>query len=827
MPYWISSTLAATPALAWVFFGLGLPWSLALLPRKDWRDRAMMMALALALGPMLLTAWMFILGTFGSAEKSLLRFDLILAGTAIMAAIGAALAGRKRRRESPAPSNPLSALAFDEILLLVLIGIALIVRWLGMAYWPFTAYDALWVFGYEGRLYTLLGYIPPTIGYYPQFLPLQYTYAQLAVGGIDDHAARAVLPFLHVSSILAVYVLGNRLFNRRTGIFAAALWALYPHVASWSRFGDLEIPTTFLFTLAAAFFFMAWSGQEPRRRYAVIAGILLGAGLWTKPTMGAFVWGVLLLGFIELMRLRLDWRAARPRLEIMFITGLAAAPLGGIWYVRNVLLGHNAVDFPTGFWLTQAARSGAEFGWPLLALLVLMGYLFFGAHSARPDSRRSSIGLSLVVIGLLPSIVSPHRMGAFEWLALAAGSALLFITLRAHARRHWADSTRATATRIGWGLLLALPYFGTWFYSYSYHYRLSFPIVPLLVTPTAVILACWLTSERIASWRRSVRAVYAAGIIVISLPGVFLALHDQNAGWNWLWRGKLPDDFARYQSGNGALMSVVEGLQHYLGTHDAPMVMVAPGIKRLPFFFPQEDIRVDDVPTRLSQLEGVTYFVYGTPESTGAYEGIPLQQNQVISALSLAGYHGDEDAIMRRAWWHDDGIFNYNVYELHLERRFVEPYIDSAPQETVVFGGFARFLGHDLGGLELWPGRRVILHIYFQVLAPPPEDYMIYLHLRRTNDDQTVWASWDGPVTNSDDGRYYSTLVWEPGEYISDERVLELPDSEVPAGDGYRLVIGVYNLQTGERAPVTVNGQPAGDGYNFNNWIQVLEEAPG
>ena len=65
--------LAATPALAWVFFGLGLPWSLAILPRKDWRDRVLVIILALALGPLLLTIWMFILGTAGSAEQPLLR----------------------------------------------------------------------------------------------------------------------------------------------------------------------------------------------------------------------------------------------------------------------------------------------------------------------------------------------------------------------------------------------------------------------------------------------------------------------------------------------------------------------------------------------------------------------------------------------------------------------------------------------------------------------------------------------------------------------------------------------------------------------------------
>jgi 4-amino-4-deoxy-L-arabinose transferase-like glycosyltransferase len=819
MPYWIHSMLAATPALAWVFFGLGLSWSLAILPRKDWHDRVFVVTLGMALGPMLLTAWMCVLGTLGSREAPLLRFDLILVGTIILAIIGAVLAWRKRLPVAPSPARtPLTA---DEKLLIGLIAAAVIIRWLGVAYWPFMAYDELWVFGYEGRLFTLLGHIPSTIGYYPQFIPLQYTYAQLAVAGVDDHAARAVLPFIHVASILAVYVLGKRLFNRRVGIFGAALWALYPHVAEWSRFGDLEVPVTFLFTLAATFFLMAWVGEENRRRYAIIAGIILGTGLWTKPTMGAFIWGVLLLAFIELLQNRLDWRTAWPRLQVALITGLAALPLGGVWYIRNLLLGHNPVDLPTGFWLSLAARSGAEFGWPLLALLSLLAYLYFGRHSSRPHIRRGVIGLALVLAGVVPSILEPHRMGIVEWLALAAGAVLLFVTLRDHARQHWTETVSVLATRSSWILALALPYFVTWFYSYSYHYRLSFAMVPLLLMPTAAIATCWFSPERVTAWHGARRLVYFAVIAVVSLPGIIATLYDPNAGWNWLWTNKLPDDFARYESGNAALMAVVRGFQIYREEQDRRLVVVAPGINRLPFFFPLEAIRIDETPTHLDQLEDVTFFVYGSPESRGAYDGIPLQQNQVVSALSLAGDHHDEDAIIRRAWWNDDGIFNYNVYELRLDNRFVPPYISAAPEGDVVFGGFARFLGHDIGGLEFWPGRRLIMHLYWEVLAPPPDDYMFFVHLRSASDDQTVWAAWDGPVTQTEDGRYYSTLVWEPGEYINDERVLELQNPETPIGDGYRLIVGMYKLDTGERVVVTVNGVPAGDGYEFNNRIQV------
>jgi hypothetical protein len=824
MPYWISSMLAATPAVAWVFFGLGVPWALVALPRKDWHDRALVIALAFALGPMLLTAWMFILGAVVITSTLLLRLDVILAGTMVLAAIALVIVWRKARRESVAyPSRAL--LTWDERLLIGLIAVALLIRWFGTAYWPFTAYDALWVFGYEGRLYTLLGYIPPHIAYYPQFLPLQYTYAQLAVGGINDHAARAVIPFLHVGSILAVYILGSRLLSRRTAIMAAALWALYPHVAEWSRFGDLEIPVTFLFTLAAAFFLMAWSGQELCRRYAIIAGLILGTGLWTKPTMGAFIWGVLLLCACELWRQRFNWRAAWPRLQLALITALAAVPLGGVWYLRNIMLGHNAVDFPTAFWLTQAARSGAEFGWPLLAILALLAYLYVGPHTSRPDARRGVMGLALVLAGLVPSIITPHRMGALEWLALSAGAVVLFLTLRHHLIARWTEPQHSTATTLAWGLVLALPYFITWFYSYSYHYRLSFTIVPLMLLPTAAILAGWLSSERLQRLRRPPRAAYFGVILVASIPGIIAPLYDPNAGWKWLWEDGMENDFYRYQSGNGALMSVVQGLQAHLDTRDDPLVVVAPGIVRLPFFFPLADIRTDTAPTRLSELSGVTYFVYGTPESGGAYRDIPWQQNQIVSALSLAGDHNDEQAIMRHAWWHNDGTFRYDVYELRLENRFVRPYTHNTAQGEVIFGGFARFLGHDIGNNIFGPGYRFVVHLYFEVLTPPSEDYTVYIHLRQRADHETVWSAWDGPVTNTEDGRYYSTLLWEPGEFISEQRVLELQNPDAPVGDDYVLVIGMYNLQTGARVPVTIDGQPAGDGFRLYEQLTVVSDA--
>ncbi len=819
MPYWITATLAATPAFLWVFFGLGLPWALAALPRQRRHDWPAALCLAFAFGPALLTAWMLALGTLGAAQgAALLRADTALAGTVALAAAGWFVVWRRR---PGAPRLPRAPLAWDERLLLALIAAALVVRWLAIAYWPFTAYDALWVYGYEGRLYTLLGYIPQSIGYYPQFLPLQFAYGQLLAGGVNDHAARAGLIFLHTGAILAAYTLGARLFNRRVGLYTAALWALYQHVGAWARFGDLEIPLTFLFTAAAAFFLSAWTGRGDRRRDALIAGLLLGIALWIKPTAGAFVWGVLLLTALDLARARGRWAAWRPRLEVALLTGLACLPLGGVWYLRNALLGHNPVDFPTGFWLTQAARSGAEFGWPLLALLLFMAFAYFGPLPARPSRRGGAVGLALVLAALLPSIAAPQRMGAVEWALLAAGG---FTLCRALVRFDgWPGPVRAWAARAGWALALALPYFVTWFYSYSYHYRLSFTIVPLLIVPSAAVIGGWLSVERLARWPALPRLAWGAALVALALPGIAAPLYDAGAGWDWLWTDSLPDDDARYRSGNAALMAVVDGLRAYEAEHGAPPVVAAPGVLRLPFFFPLADIRVNDAPTRLSALDGVTYFVDSAPEGTGAYDGVPPLTNQVLSALARG--QTTVPNVARRAWWHDDGIFRYEVYELHPERRFEEPTAIHDPAEPVVFGDTFRFRGHSIGADTFWPGRPVYLQLYWETLKATDRDYTLFIHLRDA--DGGVRATWDGPVTSSGDGRYYSTLVWEPGEFVVDERLLRLAAGTAPPGAGYTIVVGFYDLATSERLPVTVGGVLAGGGFTLNEQVKVLAQPPG
>jgi len=927
-PDWLSSTFAALPYIVWMIGGLGLPWSLVILPRKDWRDRPMVACLMFAFGPALMTVWLFVLGTVGmnsapggSGDLNPMQTSIplliggqntmtpanIMIGSAIIALVGVMLAWRKRK---PLNTNQNTftgytiPLALDEVLLIVLILAATIFRGYTTAFVPFGSWDELWVYGYQGKIYTLLGFIPRDIGYYPQFLQLQYAYTQIMTGGVSDHAARAVVPFLQMGSILATYLLGSRLFNRRTGIFAAALWALYPDFGYWTRIGDLEVPLTFAFTGAAAFFLMAWTYRErsavsdqqsdekdqiPKRkevedaelrqekgakerfvilrvlrafvsnaftathnRYALISGLFLGIALWTKPTAGAFIWGVLLLFIVELIRLIPANRrtlppelkegekgnaflslingwggglyAALPRFQIVFLTGLACIPLGAIWYVRNLLLGHDAIVFPPSIWLTRAMQSGVEFGWPLLALGVLIVGLILNHKGISQEKFRKNtwrswrlggstivfilVGLILTTAALAPSILHPRQMQALEYGLLVLGAILLTVGLWRYARPRLTETGKRDLAILGWAQLLALPYFLTWFYSYSYHYRLSFPIVPLLLLPTAVILARWLTAERLGSWRMPKRVVYGAVVMLIGLPGLTIYAYDHALGWGWLDK--------THEAPWSALTGSAFTLQRWsIGHGDYPPTVVAPGDQRLPFVFPTWDIRITDMPRSFADLEGATHFI-DSSEAREVYgasgEGAPFQ-NQLWGGLR-------RENVATLVTHYYDSAFVYDTYELHLDQRFIEPPIAVRPEGDVRAGDFARYVGHSVSGNELSVDGDITLTLIWQGLANAPEDYGIYVHLIDAQTGDFTNVGWDGPVAAWEIG-YYSTLFWEKDEYIIDHRTLRLPsEANLSSGD-YRIEVGFYSLISGARVPITRDGAPDGDGIALETIFHI------
>jgi hypothetical protein len=855
MPDWFQPTVALLPYTAWVFLGLGIPWALAALPRAQWGERVTVVAVGMALGPLLHTAWLFVLGTLGA-----LTLAPSLAGSGALAALGAALAARRGRHppgeRSPAPpararSAPPAPHSSGERLLIAGIVLVLALNVLITAYWPFIAYDTQWVYGYNARLFVLHERIPDAIGYYPQFLPLLYATMQqawAALGGetLNDHAARAVIPWFNVTMVLMAYTLGRRAFGgRRVALLTAAAWALYPHVAAWAGAGDLEIVLALYVTGAAAYFVEAW--RTERARPAVVSGLLLAGALWTKPTGGALALGVMLAVAAALLAARGRPAPAWPKLRLALIAGLVSVPLGALWYVRNLWLGHPVVDFPADYWHDFAQRSGQELGWPLLIAGLVAGVLLVrGAGRGRVMRPAPLLAVLLLLAGTLPTawnadrihdagdawlwlrgdINASGRMGAPEWALIAAGFALLAWAGRPRWRALPGES-RSTILLL-WALLL--PYAAVWFLDFSYHYRLSFAIVPLLAVQVAALVDGWLWDWLAA--RRVRRALGALAAVSLIAVAAWAGLQHTVEAWR---DGGLPDDRAKYDRGNPALMVVVRTLERIAAERGTDLVVAIPGEDRLPFFFPTWEIRNSrhpaELPTRLEDLAGVDVFV-NTSVGVFLMQWSGQWPNSLQADADLAAlYHQLDVRGPDGAPWPtvlepiplspdgslpvDDGNFRYTAFTVHPEARFTPMRPGAAQPDVVLFGGWARLVGHDLGNLEWQRGERIALTLYWQptAAAPPPRDYSVYVHLLAP--DGTLLRAFDGEMA----GGAYPTRFWRPGESLLDYRILRVPE-DIPPGPAV-LRIGLYDPLSNERLPVTVGGAPAGNGLTIETRIEV------
>jgi hypothetical protein len=418
------------------------------------------------------------------------------------------------------------------------------------------------------------------------------------------------------------------------------------------------------------------------------------------------------------------------------------------------------------------------------------------------------------------------RLGPLDWLLIAAGFGLL-AWLGRKVWRGWPRSRRETV-RLLWALLL--PYGVVWFLDFSYHYRLSFAIVPLAAVQVAALIDGWLWD-----WLAARRIGRAAGsVLAVGMIAVAVAAGVQHSAQVWL-HGGLPDDTAKYDRGNPGLMVVVHLLERQSEALGRPLVVAIPAEDRLPFFFPTWEIRnsrdFDKLPTRLEDLAGADVFVNNLPAmflmrlaglwpnslQADANVGIAYNWRNIIgwdstrwpTVLQPIPVNPDGSFTV------DDGIFDYTAFTIHPEARTKPLRPAALRKDSVIIGGFAQFVGHDVVNLNWVRGEKIILTLYWRPTdqAPPPQDYSIYIHL--LDAQGTKIANWDGaPLLGQ-----YPTRFWRPGESLLDYWEFRIP-KDIPTGPA-SLRIGIYDPASNERLPVTLDGQPAGDGLTIETRIVV------
>ena len=108
-----------------------------------------------------------------------------------------------------------------------------------------------------------------------------------------------------------------------------------------------------------------------------------------------------------------------------------------------------------------------------------------------------------------------------------------------------------------------------------------------------------------------------------------------------------------------------------------------------------------------------------------------------------------------------------------------------------IFADQINLQGYSLSDHRLTPGGSLNLTLFWSPRGRPTLDYAVFVHL--LDSEGQLRGQADSPPKSGK----YPTSVWDAGEVIDDLHTLSL-DPDLPAGE-YRLVIGLYNPETGQR----------------------------
>lgn len=150
------------------------------------------------------------------------------------------------------------------------------------------------------------------------------------IGGDGEAWIRLSAPLLHGAAALALFGAGRRLYDERTGFWAAALYTLIPGIQLSSAIIATDAPLMLFVSLAVWAYACLWSDEDPavRRPAALGLGAALGAAFLTKYAALYIAGGVALHALVS-PSARRRWDLASVGLAVGAALAVAAPNL--IW----------------------------------------------------------------------------------------------------------------------------------------------------------------------------------------------------------------------------------------------------------------------------------------------------------------------------------------------------------------------------------------------------------------------------------------------------------------------------------------------------------------
>jgi len=113
--------------------------------------------------------------------------------------------------------------------------------------------------------------------------------------------------------------------------------------------------------------------------------------------------------------------------------------------------------------------------------------------------------------------------------------------------------------------------------------------------------------------------------------------------------------------------------------------------------------------------------------------------------------------------------------------------------------------GVTLASTKVQAGGELPLTLHWQSRGPLTLDYTIFVHLIASNGEKVAQIDWQP----HDEISRLPTSAWIPEQPVVDAQVLPLPET-LESGE-YRLIVGLYHWQDGQRLPVVGSDSVGGD----------------
>lgn len=274
--------------------------------------------------------------------------------------------------------------------------------------------------------------LEPAFGYYSKPPLIAWIIrASTDVCGLSEFCIRLPSPMLHTGTALAVFALGWRLYDVRTGALAGLVFATLPGVSLSAGIISTDVPLLLCWAIALALFATVVTDADKRWWPAIALGLAFGVGLNAKYAMAWFIVCAAVY-FVMTPERRAVLRDGR--LMVAFLIGAAMLIPNIIWNATNgfATLSHTADNANWGGPLVHPNKA-AEF---FLAQFGVFGPILFAAllviawratRTRLEDADRLLLAFALPIVMIITVQAFLSRAHA-NWAAVSYVAATVLVT---------------------------------------------------------------------------------------------------------------------------------------------------------------------------------------------------------------------------------------------------------------------------------------------------------------------------------------------------------------------------------------------------------------